>query len=286
MNLLRSDSPDFARTIGSAPVRASRNWHTSGFALVANALALLVFVVADFDGSRRTAVWLSLTVLLTLNGSILWRAQISNRRWVIVSLANRLYVRLFAWHVEKERGANDQDVLELEASEIVSVRIRTLEVFLYGSKPKLIEWLVIETDKAVARDLRKHGGPLIQTEASKSILVVQEEQCLTIEWKWWRPSLRKYLQKIARECPSIMMGSEERSELDLNSIWHGTREKPDAEQRRKLIRAMQLGFGRKCAELLSLYKSMPLQEAGAYLAEIEREDVGTDRSGIGVSCRF
>ena len=286
MNLLRSDSPDLARTIGSAAVRASRNWHTSGFALAANALALLVFVVADFDGSRRTAVWLSVPVLLALNGSLLWRAQISYRRWVMVSLANRLYVRLFAWHVEKERGVNDQDVLELEASEIVSVRLRTLEVFLYGSKPKLIEWLVIETDKTVAHDLRKHGGLLIQTDASKSILVVQEEQCLTIEWKWWRPALRKYLQKIARECPSIMMGSEERSELDLNSIWHGTREKPDAEQRRKLIRAMQLGFGRKCAELLSLHKSIPLQEAGAYLAEIEREDVGTDFSAIGVSCRF
>jgi hypothetical protein len=41
-----------------------------------------------------------------------------------------------------------------------------------------------------------------------------------------------------------------------------------------LVEAKRLGFGCKCAELLSLYRSMPLREASAYLAEIEREEAG------------
>jgi hypothetical protein len=71
--------------------------------------------------------------------------------------------------------------------------------------------------------------------------------------------------------------------LDLNGIWHGPRGGPDAQQRQMLVQAKRLGFGCKCAELLSLYRSIPFREASAYLAEIEREEAGTEHSA---GCRF
>jgi hypothetical protein len=82
------------------------------------------------------------------------------------------------------------------------------------------------------------------------------------------------------------MAPEERSELDLNGIWNGNREKPNAEQRRMLLQAKRLGFGSKCAELLSLHRCMSLQESNAYLAKIEREEAGTEYSTECSGCRF
>jgi hypothetical protein len=53
-----------------------------------------------------------------------------------------------------------------------------------------------------------------------------------------------------------------------------------------LVQAKRLGFGCKCAELLSLHRCMSLQEASAYLAEIEREEDGTAHSAGSSRCRF
>lgn len=32
-----------------------------------------------------------------------------------------------------------------------------------------------------------------------------EEGCLTVEWKWWRPALRVFLQQVVQECPSVVI---------------------------------------------------------------------------------
>ena len=94
-----------------------------------------------------------------------------------------------------------------------------------------------------------------------------------MNWQPCRPALRVFLQRVVRECPSVVIAPEERSELDLNGIWNGVRfawKKPDAQQRRMLVQAKRLGFGCKCAELLSRYRGLSPGEASAYLAEIER----------------
>jgi hypothetical protein len=96
-----------------------------------------------------------------------------------------------------------------------------------------------------------------------------------MNWEWCRPDLRIFLQQIVRECPSIIIGPEERSELDLNGIWHGISMNLDAQQRQKLVQACRLGFGCDCAGLLSQYKQIPFRKAGVYLAEIAREEAGT-----------
>jgi hypothetical protein len=172
----------------------------------------------------------------------------------------------------------------LEAAEIDSMSIRTLKVFLYGPEPNVVESLVIEPAQAVADDISRHIRPLLTPlDPDRAVLVADDEGRLTIEWKWWRPALRVFLQKVVQECPSVVRAPEERSELDLNGIWHGRREKPDAEQRCMLAKAARLGFGCECARLLSLYRSgafRSFREAGAYLAEIGREAAGTGQSAV------
>jgi hypothetical protein len=153
---------------------------------------------------------------------------------------------------------------------------RTVEVFLSGPKPRIVEWLVIEPAQAVAEDVFDHIRPLLRPlDPGKAVLVAIEEGRLTIEWKWWRPALRVFLQEVIRECPSVVIGPEERSALDLNGIWKGIWRKPDPQQRQMLVQAKHLGFGCECAGLLGRHRHMSFQKAEAYLAEIEQEEART-----------
>jgi hypothetical protein len=155
-----------------------------------------------------------------------------------VGCAERLYIRLFAWRSGNHSGDHAPDVLVLDASEIASISIRTTQVYLYGPKPKSLEWLVIEPAKAVAESISNHIRPLLTPEDSdKAVLVTCEGGRLSIEWKWWCPALPVFIQQVTRESPSIPVGCEERSEVDLNGIWNGIRwawRKPDAQQRQLL----------------------------------------------------
>lgn len=282
MKLVRSDTPEVAGGIASARAWASRNWYTLGFACAANVLALLIALTVSFSVSMRRAACIEVPVFLALNGYVFWRARASHRRWLIVGCADRLYVRLFAWRSGDHGDVHDPDVLVLEASEIASMSIRTLEVFVYGPKPKIVEWLVIEPAQSVGDDISRHIRPLPRAlERDKAVLVVDEEGRLTFEWRWWRPALRVFLQQVVRECPSVAIAPEKRSELDLNGIWqHGSREKPNAQERQLLVQAGRLGFGCECAQRISQYKHMSFWEAGTYLAEIEREEAGEGQPAV------
>lgn len=272
MKLVRSDSPEVVHSIASAGAWASREWQTRGFAYAANILAVVIVLVVSFSVSVRAATWLSVPALLALNGYVLWRAKASHQRWVIVGCAERLYIRLFAWPSGNHDDVHDPDVLVLEASEVASMSIKSLEVFVYGPEPNSSAWLKIEPAQVVADDISRHVRPLLRSidHSDKTVLVTDEEGYFTIEWKWWRPALQVFLQQVAQECPSIVIGTEERSELDLNGIWKG-RKSPDAQQRQMLLQAKLLGFGCECTQRISQYKHMSLKEAAAYMAEIEQE---------------
>ena len=269
------------RSAATAGAWASRNWYTLGFACAANVLALLITLAVGLSASVRTAALTSVPIFLALNGYVLWRAQAARQRWVAVGCAARLYVRLFA---RRSRGRGDvyePDVLMLDAREIASVSIRTVEVFLYGPKPRIVEWLVIELAQTAANAVSSHVRPLLTPmEAENAVLVGHEEGRLTIEWKWWRPALRVFLQQVVQECPSVVIAREERSELDLNAIWRGISLNLDAQKRQLLVRAIRLGFGCECKRLLSQHKYISFQKAAAYLAEIEREDAETRCSAV------
>jgi hypothetical protein len=282
MQLVRSNSQEIVQSIATAGAWASRNWYTLGFACAANLLALFIAIAVSVGVSVRAAGWLSVPVLLALNGYVLWRAQASHRRWVIVGCADRVYVRLFAWRNKGHADVNEPDVLVLEAREIASMSIRTVEVFLYGPKPRTVEWLVIEPAQTVVDAVSGHVRPLLTPmEPDKAVLAVHEEGGLTIEWKWWRPALPVFLQQLVQECPSVVITAEERSELDLNGIWRGISLNLDQQQRQLLVRAIRVGFGCECKRLLSRYKYISFQKAAAYLAEVEREEAGTGHSGSG-----
>jgi hypothetical protein len=277
MKLMRSDSPGVVRGIASARAWASRNWFTLGFVCAANLLALLIGLAVSLIISARSAVWVSIPALVALNGYVLCRPQASHRRWVVVGRSDRLYVRLFTWRSGDHDEINDQDVLVLDGSEIASMSVRTVDVFLYGPRPKSVEWLIIEPTQGISEDVSGHICPLLTpNDPAKAVLVACEGGRLTIEWKWWRPDLRRFLQQAARECPSVVIGQEESSELDLNGIWNGIWSRPDVQQRRMLVQAKRLGFGCECAALLSRHRYMPYKKAAAYLNEIERTGPETE----------
>jgi hypothetical protein len=237
--------------------------------------------------SARAAAWIGIPVFLLSNVFWLWRGRSARLNWVIAGGADQMYVRLFVKRGWGKGDLNEPDVLMLEGSEIASMSIKTVEVFLYGPKPKIVEWLVIEPSQAVAESFSNQIRGLLNPDyPGKQVLVANEVGRLTMNWKWCRPMLTVFIQQLERVCPSIVIVPEESSELDLNGIWNRVVSSPNAQERRMLVEAKRLGFGSECVGLLIRHQYILHPKAAEYLAEIEREETGTEPPGGCSSCRF
>jgi hypothetical protein len=171
-----------------------------GYGCFPNVVILLIALTVSLSDSVRAAAWLGVPVFLAWNGYVLWHTKSSRSSrctWVIAGCAERVYVRLFVRPSGDHSDDRDTDVLVLEASEITSMSIKTVEVFVYGPDPKIVEWLVIEPAQAVGDDISRHVRPLLtEPDPDKAVLVADDEGRLTIEWKWYRPALRVFLQDV------------------------------------------------------------------------------------------
>jgi hypothetical protein len=281
MKLVRSDSPEVARCIASGGVRASRYLPVLLLGLLPNLLILSIALVGLIV-SVRVAAWIAMPAFLAWNAWVLWRARSPRLSWIIRVCGEQVYIRLFvsfgrAWH-----GVDAPDVIVLDASEIASISVRTVEVFLDGPKPKIVEWLMFEPARAVVESVSDQIPSFLwETRTShlgERAYWSNEERRLAVGWKYCRPSLRIFLRQIVQECPSVVVAPEECSELDLNGIWRAfsrnLRKDLSVQERQKLVQAMRLGFGCECTGLLSRYKWIPFREAGAHLAEIVQEEAG------------
>lgn len=243
-----------------------------GFTCVANLLALLGVLALALTVSVREAVWVSVPVVVALNVYMFCRGRSRRLNWVLAGCADRFFVRLFVGRTD----AREPDTIMFEASEIASMSARTLEVFLYGPEPKFVEWLVVEPIQAVMKSLSGNMPPLLgelrTPDPSMGVHWANEDGRLIIGWKGFQPTLQMFLQGVVRECPYIAIAPEENSELDLNGIWHGISMNFDAQQRQMLLHAKRLGFGRRLAWLLGMYKCVSPQEAAAYLNNLEQEE--------------
>jgi hypothetical protein len=283
MKLVRSDSPEVIRYIASTKTRAGRHSSVFLLGLLPNLLILSIALVSLII-SVRAAAWIGLPAFLAWNAWVLWRTRYPRLSWVIKARPERVYIRLFVGFGKAWRELDVPDVIVLETSEIASISIRTVEVFLYGPKPKLVEWLMIEPAHAVAESVSDQIPLSLwgtrMPDLSERVYWANEERRLAVGWESCRPALRLFLQRVVQECPSIVVGPEERSELDLNGIWHGHRENLNAQERQKLVQATRLGFGCDCAQRISQYKHISFRKAGAYLAEIVREEAGTGQPAV------
>lgn len=285
MKVVRSDAPEVARCAATARARVSM--HLPGLAVPVvygffpNALILLVSLTLGVFASVRGAVWVGVPAFLAWNGYLLWWTQSARRNWIIAGCDDRAYARLFAWRRKGHGDAREPDVILLEGSEIASVSARRLEVFLSGSRPKIVQWLVIKPSEAIAEDVTERVRRLLGLpDPNKSVYVAIEDGCFVFRWEWCHPALRTFLQRLARECPSLVIGDEERSELDLNGVWStlSMRLNLRERQRQMLVQARRLGFGCKCASLLARYEFISFREAQRYLAKLEREDAGAEQA--------
>jgi len=150
MKLVRSDSPEVIRSIASAEVCARRQRYTLGFFYAANILLLVVALTLSRIVSARIAIWLGVPVFLFLNAFLLWGDRSRRLNWVMAGCADRFYFRLFSRRARDRGELKDPDVLVLERSEIASMSVRTLEVFIYGPEPNIVEWLMIGPAGGVA----------------------------------------------------------------------------------------------------------------------------------------
>lgn len=277
MKLLRSDSPEVVSGIASARVKVTRRLPMLLLGLLPNLLIMPASLAVLFF-SWRAAACIGGPVFLAWNAWVFWRARSPRLTWVIGVCHERIYIRLFAGFGKAWRESGAPDVMLLDPSEIASMSMRTIEVFLDGPKPKIVDWLMIEPSQTITENLSCQIPSFLEEirtpNLSERVCWASEEHRLAVGWRWCHPALRVFLQQLTRECPSIGIASEEQSELDLNGVWRGiSRRNLDTEERQKLARAVRLGFFCDCAGLLSRYKHISFRKAGTCLAEIQREEI-------------
>ena len=288
MKLVRSDTPEVARCIDSANPRASRYWPAFVYACSLDLIVLLIAIVLSLLVPVRSAAWLAMFFFLTLNAWVLWLTKSSRRNWCAAVYAGQVYLRLYMTRETAPDGVDEPDVIVFEASEVASISIRTVEAYLYGPKPKLADRLVIELAPSVAESFSAQIpsfpqccdalGCCGEPGSSYLVRVTNEDGRLAISWRHCHPNVRVFVRQVVRECPTLVIGPEQRSELDLNSIWGGIRLNDlDAQQRRSLLQAKRLGFDSDFSWRLGIYKQMSAQEVQVYRAELEREEAGTER---------
>jgi hypothetical protein len=185
-------------------------------------------------------------------------------------------------------GIDEPDVVVFEGSEIAAISIRTVEAYVYGPKPKIAECLVIQPAPEIAGSVPARIpslpgncetlGSCGEPDSNCLVRVTNEDGRLIIPWRRCRPNVRVFVRQVIRELPSLVVGLEEHSELDLNSIWSGIRLNDlDAKQRQSLLQAKRLGFDSDFTWRLSVFKQMSPREVQAYLTELEGEEVGSER---------
>jgi hypothetical protein len=152
MKFVRSDSPEFAREIASARTLARRNAPIFLLGLLPN-LTILLIALVSLIFSMWVAAFICLPAFLAWNAWAIWRARSPRLSWVVKTGLGRVYIRLYVGFGRAWRRTDVPDVLVLEVSEIASISIRAIEVFVYGPEPKSVEWLVIEPSQAAAEGI-------------------------------------------------------------------------------------------------------------------------------------
>jgi hypothetical protein len=104
-----------------------------------NLTILLFALISGFAASVRTAVLTGAPALPAWNAWVLWRARSPRLSWLIKARADQVYIRLFVGFGKAWRATDTPDVIALEASEIASMSIRTVEVYLCGPRSESVE---------------------------------------------------------------------------------------------------------------------------------------------------
>src|ERR1700740_633284 len=204
MKLVRADAPEVVHCVASAGALVCWGWSVLALVCVASVPGLLIALLVGLMVSVRAAVWGGAPIVLAWDAYMLRRGRSPRLNWVRAIGAERVYVRLFARRGRKQADVEEPEILVLEPSEIASMSAQTFELFLYGSTPKVIEWLVIRPADTVAENVSDHIRPLQcgtgpnmcgikPIDPNKQVLVGNEKGPLTIEWKWCRPALQTFL---------------------------------------------------------------------------------------------
>ena len=195
MKLVRSDSPEVAPRHRLRPEPGlSRHLPILLLGLVtkpANLVDCLCRVVSI--ASVRVAAWAAVPALLVWNMWVIWRAKSPRLSWVIGACAERVYIRLYVGFGKPWReldAAGCHRARNIGNSIDINPNYRSA---LYGPKPKVAEWLVIEPSQVAAENISEEAPSfLLDTRRAdwtapylnERVYWADGERCINVGWKF------------------------------------------------------------------------------------------------------
>jgi len=162
-----------------------------------------------------------------------------------------------------------------EVPEIVSISASNVRLLFPWARTTK-RWLVIEPANALREEVSNRlrsagcGGMLCGPETEA--LVADEDGRLAIEWRLYRPALRRFMNEVKREWPSLTVTQERRREVDLIAIWN----EPEPYRRQVLAEAKRYGLGAACVFLVMSKRHVSFSQAAAYMAALGGRPAGEE----------
>ena len=276
MRLLGTDSPEVVGCLASEDcVVIRRPWADLRHNRIVLAF-LTLYLAASWTSGSKTGLIFAAAALTVLILVLAWRAAFSLQNWTAMGNSERFYVRLFRQWGYPENG-NESNVIAFEPAELSSMTLETVDVYISGPRPRVLEALVIEVKPQTRTALAKEFTQI--STVGKRWFTRWNGRNITIPPGRYHPTLRGFLEKVVSRYPSIKVTTEEKSELELT----GLARKPVVEQRTLLVEAKRLGLGWDCITLLmdNPYRRMSMREALRFIsdaeahADMESKDAGS-----------
>jgi len=277
VKLLRSTSPEIARCFASGHYLLVRRPVPAFHGLAGN-LGILALTFTARAANLAHALILGAGLLAAWNLILLWRGVLGRQSWVLLSSDGRFYIRLFSPLGRGAYKSSESEVIMLDLEEVASVQIQTRKLFVYGPKPKLTEWLVIEPKPAVrslvADEFQRLAPPAATCDPRREWFSGSKDGIIWIPWQSYRPALRELVRQIELHFPNLTRSELKLPDLDLINASNMA----EPERGQLLAKAKRMGHGADCIWALyrnptgpPLYSRRSLEECIEYMAHIEAD---------------
>ena len=226
-------------------------------------ITILTLILGTLSGGASAAAAGGSFLVLWI-AIFVYRAYLTNRRWIVAVTAEGVLLRLFrSVSVSRtgEHGHNQRSVLKLRCDEVESIAAGEVKIIWSSIRHQLVKYLFIMPTDAVLQDgeleaaLASFHGYRCLDDVQR--LAMFRERSVLVRWAGCRPVLAAFLQNVSSSGAKIVVSPQRVITVDLRNLVV----MPEGERNDLLLFLRTMGFSEACVVTLSMRLRMSRHEA-------------------------